>query len=187
MRDRELHEWVSVGDERAFTELTRRHMRSVRAVAFTILGPCGALEDVALDVFVNYWQHPSRFDPERGSLVGYLRLRARTIGIDLLRSERSRRQREENDASRARAPEPVEDAGVRLVVSSRVRAAIASLPARERRPVTLAFLGGLSYREVAIHLGLPEGTTKSQIRAGLQHMRATLTDLGDSELSMDVC
>ena len=44
--------------------------------------------------------------------------------------------------------------------------AVASLHEREREPIELAFFTGLSYKDVAKHLKLPEGTVKSRIRSG---------------------
>ena len=46
----------------------------------------------------------------------------------------------------------------------------------ERRAITLAYFGDHSYREAATLLGLPEGTVKSRIRAGLARLRAGLDD-----------
>jgi RNA polymerase sigma-70 factor (ECF subfamily) len=45
-----------------------------------------------------------------------------------------------------------------------VRSAIDRLPPEQRQAVELAFIGGLTYREVAEVLGLPEGTVKSRLR-----------------------
>ena len=50
--------------------------------------------------------------------------------------------------------------------------ALASLVERERTPIELAFFTGMTYTDVADHLGLPEGTVKGRIRSGLQNVRA---------------
>jgi hypothetical protein len=49
--------------------------------------------------------------------------------------------------------------------------AIASLPAHEQVPIDRAFHQGMTYASIAVHLGIPEGTIKSRIRAGLRHLR----------------
>ena len=63
-----------------------------------------------------------------------------------------------------------------------VREALLQLPAAEREPIVLAFFSGLTYGAVAVRLGLPEGTVKSRIRAGLSRLRqsGSLLSLGDS-------
>ncbi len=63
-----------------------------------------------------------------------------------------------------------------LAVADHVREAIADLPVEERRAIELAYLGGHTYREVAVLLDQPEGTVKSRIRAGLRRMRRVLAD-----------
>ena len=40
--------------------------------------------------------------------------------------------------------------------------------------VELAFTGNLSYQAVATYLGLPNGTVKTGIRAGIRHLQAAL-------------
>jgi RNA polymerase sigma-70 factor (ECF subfamily) len=60
----------------------------------------------------------------------------------------------------------------------RVRSALLALPAGERIAIELAYLGGLTYKEVAEHLQIPEGTAKSHIRGGLR--RLNLATRGDA-------
>ncbi|CAB4615039.1 unannotated protein [freshwater metagenome] len=62
------------------------------------------------------------------------------------------------------------------IESDRVRRALDLLDQKERRVIVLAYYGGHSYREVATRLGLPEGTVKSQMRAGLRHLSVLLDD-----------
>ena len=63
-------------------------------------------------------------------------------------------------------------------VADAVRRALAALPDAEREVVELAYFGGHSYRAVATMLGLPEGTVKGRIRAGLMKLRTALDEYG---------
>ena len=65
----------------------------------------------------------------------------------------------------------------RSELQSRVRAALAALPAEQQRVVELAYLEGLSHGEIAARLGLPLGTVKSRVRIAYQRMRAAVEDL----------
>jgi RNA polymerase sigma-70 factor (ECF subfamily) len=55
-----------------------------------------------------------------------------------------------------------------------VRAAVRRLPPEQRRVVELAYFGGLSYREVAQRMGIPEGTAKSRVRLALARLETLL-------------
>jgi RNA polymerase sigma-70 factor (ECF subfamily) len=129
-------------------------------------------EDVVAEVFVGLWFFPQRFDPTRGSLLAFLRLKARGHSIDIVRNEAARRRREQKE--RATLEVGATDAASEVLVSERavaVRDAIAQLPQSEREPIRLAFFAGMTYAAAAIELGLPEGTVKSRIRSGLNRLR----------------
>jgi RNA polymerase sigma-70 factor (ECF subfamily) len=51
---------------------------------------------------------------------------------------------------------------------------IEALPAEQRTALRLAYFDGLTYRQVADALGIPEGTAKSRLRLGLSRLRALL-------------
>ena len=55
-----------------------------------------------------------------------------------------------------------------------VRAAVRLLPDSQREVVELAYFGGLSYREVALAVGIPEGTAKSRLRLALARLESVL-------------
>ena len=44
---------------------------------------------------------------------------------------------------------------------------LAALPDEYRQPIVFIHFGGMSYREVAAHLQLPEATVKRRIRVGM--------------------
>ena len=55
-----------------------------------------------------------------------------------------------------------------------MRAAVRSLPDDQRRAVELAYFDGLSYRDVARRIGIPEGTAKSRVRLALAKLETML-------------
>lgn len=170
--DGELMAAVSRRDEVAYSELYRRHVVSVAATTRMVLGQGPQGDDVVAGVFLGLWVAPDRFDASRGTLLGYLRMAARGRSIDLLRSEMSRKRREQHERDPGEGATPDFDAALlALETSEELHRAVAQLPPAEREAVRLAYFSGMSYRAVARHLGEPEGTVKSRIRSGLQHLR----------------
>ena len=169
--------------EDALAEAYRRHAGAVFALARRVLADLTTAEEVVQEVFLRLWTQPDKFDPDRGSLRSYLLAQTHGRSVDLLRSDTSRRRREEREARQtAEAGYDLEHEVWDLTVADRVKEVVALLPVAERRAIELAYFGGHTYREVAVMLGEPEGTVKSRIRAGLQRMRLALksSDLSDS-------
>jgi RNA polymerase sigma-70 factor (ECF subfamily) len=55
-----------------------------------------------------------------------------------------------------------------------VRAAVATLPADQKRALELAFFSGLTQQQIAEKLSEPLGTVKARIRRGLIKLRDSL-------------
>lgn len=173
--DSELVAAISRGDERAMAEIVRRHREPVVAFARRLVGDHARAEEVSQEVFVRLWERSDRFDPQRGALRAFLLALTHGRALDVVRSDTSRRRREERDVSRT--PGSIQDADEQVVartIADTVRQALSLIPERERRAVELAYIGGHSYRVVASMLDEPEGTVKSRIRSGLARLRTTL-------------
>jgi RNA polymerase sigma-70 factor, ECF subfamily len=172
---------VAIGRWRqdALAEAYRRHAGAAFALARRLLGDRDLAEEILQEVFLRLWNTPERFDPERGSLRSYLLAQTHGRSVDLLRSETSRRRREEREAREtAEHGVDIEREVVDLTVADQVKEVVAELPADERRAIELAYFGGHTYRQVAVLLDQPEGTVKSRIRSGLRRMRQGLVDAG---------
>jgi RNA polymerase sigma-70 factor (ECF subfamily) len=172
---------VAIGRWRqdALAEAYRRHAGAVFALARRLLVDATLAEEVVQEVFLRIWNQPEKFDPERGTLRSYLLAQCHGRSVDLLRSETSRRRREERDARRtAEDGYDLEHEVVDLAVAERVKEALATLPEVEREAIALAYFGGHTYREVADLLDQPEGTVKSRIRTGLKRLRSELVGAG---------
>jgi RNA polymerase sigma-70 factor (ECF subfamily) len=167
---------LAAGDDRALAEVFDELGPAVHAAALQIVGDRAAAQDVVQDVFVELWCHPQRFDETLGSLRTYLTLCARHRALDVVRSELRRTGREERHARLLPAPRPptpgeqVSDADT----AATVRAAVRRLPPDQRRVVELAYFDGLSYRDVARRMGIPEGTAKSRVRLALARLESLL-------------
>ena len=165
--------------QEALAEAYRRHGGAVFALARRLLAEQSLAEEVVQEVFLRLWQQPDRFDPERGSLRSYLLAQSHGRAVDMLRSETSRRRREEREARQtAERGYDIEREVLDLAIGEHVKEVLDRLPPEERRPIELAYFGGLTYRDVAATLDQPEGTVKSRIRSGLKRMRADLVDVG---------
>jgi RNA polymerase sigma-70 factor (ECF subfamily) len=172
---------VSIGryHEDALAEVYRRHAGAVFALARRLLADRTLAEEIVQEVFLRLWNDPDRFDPDRGSLRSYLLAQCHGRSVDLIRSESSRRRREEKELTlAAEAGYDLEHEVWDMAVADRVKSTLKTLPEGEREAVLLAYFGGHTYREVADLLGTPEGTVKSRIRSGLKRMRGELAGIG---------
>ena len=167
---------LAAGDDHALTEVFDALAYSVYGSALRVLGDYSAAQDVVQDVFVELWSHPDRYDPVAGTLRTYLTMLARHRAVDLVRSELRRLARQERTYRLTPAPVPagVGDEVLAAETAGLVRAAVQSLPASQRQVVELASFEGLTCREVASAVGIPEGTAKSRLRLALAKLEAVL-------------
>jgi RNA polymerase sigma-70 factor, ECF subfamily len=165
--------------EPAMAEAYRRHGGAIHALARRVLRHDPTAEEITQEVFLDLWQHPEKFDAQRGTLRSFLLARTHGKSVDVIRSEESRKAREERTSREtATAGYDVEHQVFDLVVADQVKESMAELPDDMRQPIELAYFGGHTYREVAVMLQAPEGTVKSRIRMGLTRLRASLAERG---------
>ena len=174
--DQDLVSAVSQGREGAFAELFRRHQRSVATSSRMILGNGSECDDVTAEVFLGLWLNPTKFDGSRGSLLTYLRVQAKGRSIDLIRAEAARSRRENLALyQREQRDEEVGSLVIGSEAGAELRQNMLLLAPHEKEAIELAFFGGMTYAEVARRLDLAEGTVKSRIRRGLEHLRTSMS------------
>ena len=181
--DLDLAARLAAADPSALSEAYERHAGLVYGLARRVLSDDAMAEEVAQEVFVYLWEHPTKFDPARGSMRSWLGLLAHRRSVDRVRQE-VRRSRNEARIEPVVEVSPgqveVDEELSRTWLASRVQQALDQLPPEQRDAVVLAYFGGRTYREVATELAIPEGTAKSRLRLALAKLedllRPALTD-----------
>lgn len=175
LEDAQLVELIRTGDETALAETYRRHANAVFGLALRVTRNRALAEDVTQDVFVRLWKKTDKYDPDRGTLRTFLMTIAHSRSVDVIRSESSRRMREERDHLEVATSGPsIEEEVIDMHIAENVRKALEGLTPDERVAIELAYFGGQSYREVAVTLDQPEGTIKSRIRTGMKRLGTQL-------------
>jgi RNA polymerase sigma factor (sigma-70 family) len=166
-----LAEGFRAGGPQALREAYDRYGRAVHHLAISLLASAADAEDVTQTVFVAAWQGRQTFDPERGTLLGWLLGIARRKAVDQLR-ERGRQDQAAEAVRAVMVVEPVDAHGAdhtvdRLLVVDEM----GRLPVEQRRVLALAFYDDLTHQQIASVTGLPLGTVKSHLRRGLRRLR----------------
>ena len=166
---------LSGADRDAFAQVYDRHAALVYGIAKRLLGNSAQAEDVTQSVFLQLWTRPSTF--RGGNFVAWLATVARNAAIDVLRGAEMR-TREPQMPLELASPVDLDDEIAQRMLEGQVADALQALPPEQREPIERAYFEGLSYREVAEKLGMPLGTIKSRIRAGLRRMYLMLREAG---------
>ena len=174
----DVKERIIARDPHALTEMYDQFGSYVFGLAARVIGDRRAAEDVTQDVFLQLWERPEAFDPERGRLRTFVGTLAHRRAIDLVRREEARRRRSARDAASVLPIPDVDELAIAIVTAEHIRAEVELLPAEQRAAIELAYFAGRTYRQVAEELGIPEGTAKSRMRLGLRRIADALTAKG---------
>lgn len=187
MDDSDLTERLATDLDRWFETLVRDHADRCYAIALRMLGDPHDAEEVAQDALVRAYRALSGYEAVR---IRELRLRAWLVTIVANLSRNHLRRR----GPRTRPLDPLVEAGrepvagpqtdpdgvaARRAQQDLLAGALLALPDRYRLPVVLRHVDDLSYDELVVVLGRPEGTIKAQVHRGLALLRVAL---GSAEL-----
>ena len=185
LRDGQLVELVAQKDAGALEALYDRYGRAAYSLARRILTEETLAQDVVQEVFLSLWRDARRFDAGRGTVATYLLSMTHHRAVDVVRREENLRRWRTSDEGLELAPDPkarVEDEVEASERRAEVRSALAELPAAQREALLLAYFGGYTQREVAALVGVPLGTVKTRMAAGMRKLREALQDAGTEEL-----
>ena len=137
--------WLSYGPE-------------LRRYATAQLRDAYRAEDMVQETFLRAWRNGERFDPERGTLRGWLFAILRNLLIDAARARAARPRLAQADAD-AVAPDEIDARLSTLLVAK----ALQQLTDEHREVVIASYLHDRPHRDIAASLQVPIGTVRSRL------------------------
>jgi RNA polymerase sigma factor (sigma-70 family) len=168
---------VRRGEERSFRELYRRHTPRLLGFVHRLLGRSGAeTEDVAQETWIRACETLQRFRWDSSFSTWLL-----GIGLNVVRERQRRTARRTLES----LDETMHAAATTGPSAERIdlARAIELLPDGYRMALVLHDVEGMKHAEIAEHLGISSGTSKSQLFSARRAMRAMLA--GSREVRHD--
>jgi RNA polymerase sigma-70 factor (ECF subfamily) len=155
-----------------FEALYRAARDDVYAYVATLLRDRAAAEDVTALAFERAYRKRGSFDERKGVARAWLFGIARNAALDELR-RRNRHASLQAEPADPTAPAP-EDAVEAAFRRTALRAAMASLPARDREVVALKFHAGLDNAEIAAVLGVSPTNAGTLLHRAMTKLREAI-------------
>jgi RNA polymerase sigma-70 factor (ECF subfamily) len=169
---------VQADDQIALASLVKLYWAELVKYAARVLEDPDAANDVALGTFERVWEQRGQWRPS-GSLRSYLFRIARNLVIDEHRKRRVRTKWARLLTIRdQRCPPTPHDILEQQETQAEIEHAIQGLPERRRETFTLAYRGGLTYREIAGVMGTSPQTAANQLTKASEHLRRVLAGVG---------
>ena len=173
--DEQVLEAVGRGDDDALGVLYDRFGRLAYRLAFRILRDRALAEDAVQEAFLAVWRSADAYKRERAKPSTWILTVVHRRAVDLVRREQVRRG-EPLEVAPEPSVGPVDEDAVLRDRRAAVQAALTELPGEQRQALELAYYGGLTQSELAERLGVPLGTVKSRMFAGLGRLRELLAE-----------
>lgn len=168
---------IQRGEARALETLYQRYQGLLKSVILRIVHDHASADDVLQDCLVDLWRHAEQYSPSKGKPLGWIITLSRRRAIDYLRrctSYTNAKDRLENETvtytTTQDAGTDCEQADLSRVITEH----LSRLPAPQQEVIELAYLKGMSQREIAAATHSPLGTVKTRLELGLRKLRDAL-------------
>ena len=156
-------------DTTAFRELYDLTSPRQLGIAIRILGRRDLAEEAIQDAYVSIWERAANFRPEMGSAQGWITTIVRRRAIDRLRASTWLKHEvvtDQSEAHSATATASENDLALYRCLDT--------LTGKMQVAIRLAYLYGMTHRELSEALEMPLGTIKSRLRRGLEALKECL-------------
>ena len=178
--DQELLRKLARGDEKAFLGLYERYQGPLYRFALHMSGNQATAEEVTQEVFMLLIRKPKGYEPEKGSVAGYLFGIARNLTRRTLQRSRLDLPIDEEGPDSAGELAFASDLDLLAELSNAellesLRRAVLTLPEQYREVVALCDLEEMSYGDAATVLECSSGTVASRLHRARAMLKAKLS------------
>jgi RNA polymerase sigma-70 factor (ECF subfamily) len=173
--DEDLMAAIQQRDASALETLMQRYRRLLKSAIMRTVNDDSAAEDVLQECFFELWRQADHYSPAKGRPLAWIMTLGKRRAIDHLR----------RSMAYCRAKDRMEDAMQQSASFTQDSAAdceqadigrvlgehLTLLPEAQQQVIVLAFLQGMSQREVAEATHTPLGTVKTRMELGLKKLR----------------
>ncbi len=173
---------IGDGDRTAYGMLVDRHLRSFLAFATRLTGDFSEAEDIMQEAFVRVWKYAARWDQARNTryTTWFYRI-VMNLCIDLKRKKKPASALSE--AFDVESADALPDARLSdRQMASRLAAALAEIPPRQKVALTLCYLQGMGNKEAAEVMDITIGAVESLLVRGRAKMAELLEEQKDELL-----
>jgi RNA polymerase sigma-70 factor (ECF subfamily) len=179
LTDAQLLALIVRGEDWALSEIYDRYARLVFSFALRIVNDRASAEEIVQQVFTRVWRSACDYRTERGKFSTWVLCITHHQCIDELRRRRVRPVTQSNYEESLREVASDDDparVAQHTFEQARIREALQQIPAEQRIAIELAYFGGLTHREIALHCQAPLGTVKTRLRLGMQRLKLLLQE-----------
>lgn len=171
--DRNVVDRIAAGDRDALATLYATYQAPLFRYLLQLTSDRGLAEEVLQDTLVAVWKSARTFEGRSSVQTWLIGIARRQAHNTLRRRALPRVDLAELEILPSSDPEP-EDAALANAEQEELATAIRWLSPAHREVLTLTFMQGLSYGEIAKVVGVPEGTIKSRLSNAKRALRALL-------------
>lgn len=167
---------VKNGRTEAYDYLVSKYMKRVVSISWGLVRNAHDAEDLAQEAFVKAYETMGRF--KTGEPFGPWIFRIVTnLSLDVLKHRRRVRQEELSETQPAARRDSADLPASTHEIGARIDEAIQSLPEMQRIVARLHLVEQFEHSEIAVMIGLSEGTVRSHLSLARGKLKQKLADL----------